>query len=492
MKTVFPPPFLALVVLCAPLFAEPVDIGSRRELLVDDFLIDHRDASVELRLHHPVPQEVAIVFDAPWEGNNCSYHTVIQEGELYRMYYRGSNFDEKIQHTHEQVVCYAESKDGIHWTKPVLGLVEFDGSKENNIIWKGYGSHNFAPFKDANPKCPPEERYKALGGDETKGLMAYKSPDGIHWSYLRDTPVVTEGYFDSQNLAFWDVNRERYVEYHRDFKKEGAVSGRDIMTGTSDDFRSWTKPQWLGYVPRRTTQLYTNQVTLYYRAPHLYLGFPARYVAGRGWYSGLNERISQADMRCGTDYTDTGFMTSRDGTLFHVWQEAFVRPGPVTDRWVYGFGYAAWGMVETKSDIPGAPNEISFYIQDVGNWYGKGNQIRRYTLRLDGFVSARAPLCGGTFTTKPLVFQGNRLFLNYATSVNGGVQVEIRDADGRPLPGFTLADCPSALGDAIERPVVWKNGADVGSLAGKPIRLHFVLEDADVFAFRFGEVGKEE
>ena len=480
-------PFLTLTILSAAAFAEPIDIGSRRELLIDDTLIDYRDRSVELKLHHPTPREVSIVFDAPWEGNNCSYHTVIQDGDLFRMYYRGSNFNEKIQHTHEQVVCYAESKDGVHWTKPKLGLFEFDGSKDNNIIWKGYGAHNFAPFLDSNPACNPEERYKALAGAKSKGLMAYKSADGIHWSYLSDTPVVTEGYFDSQNLAFWDTNRECYAEYHRDFKNTAPLTGRDVKTGTSSDFRKWTKPEWLGYVPERTTQLYTNQVTLYYRAPHIYMGFPARYVAGRGWYSKLNERISKANMRCGTDYTDTGFMTSRDGTRFHVWQEAFVRPGPVSDRWVYGFGYAARGMVETKSDVPGAPNEISFYIQDVGNWYGKGNQIRRYTLRLDGFVSAHAPLSGGTFTTKPLVFKGKQLLLNYATSVNGGVQVEIRDAEGRPIPGFTLAECPSAIGNAIERPVKWKDGSDVGKLAGKPVRLHFVLKDADVFAFRFGE-----
>ncbi len=140
--------------------AEPIDIGSRLEPLVDNFLIDQLSGTAKLKLHRPQPREVILVTDKPWEGNTSAYYTVFRDGELFRMYYRGSHYDTKTKKaTHPEVTCYAESKDGIHWTKPSLGLFEFDGSKQNNIVWDGIGTHCFAVFKDGNPACPSDARY---------------------------------------------------------------------------------------------------------------------------------------------------------------------------------------------------------------------------------------------------------------------------------------------------------------------------------------------
>ncbi len=473
--------------------AEPINIGSRLELMVDDYLIERMSESTELRLHHPVRREVIMKFDRPWEGNTCGYFTVIQDGDLYRMYYRGSCMKlskGKIGYTHPELTCYAESRDGINWTRPDLGIVEFNGSKNNNIILKsetegeasGSGiSHNFSPILDKNPDCKPSEKFKAFGG-HGRGLFALKSADGVNWSLMSEKPVVTKGAFDSQNLAFWDTTRKCYMEYHR-----GSRNGRDVMMATSKDFLKWPKPVWLEYTPGRTTQLYTNQIEPYYRAPHLYVGFPTRYIPGRGWYSSINENISNANHRCGTDYTDTGFITSRDGKKFKVWPQAFIRPGPSPQLWMYGFGYTAWGMVETKSNVPGGPKELSFYVSDAGGWIGPGNSLCRYTLRRDGFVSATAPLSGGWLLTKPIVFDGEQLKINFETSAAGSLQIEIQDAQGEPVPGFTLAECPSLFGNSTDYAVKWKSKAKPADLAGKPVRLRFVLKDADLYAFRFGK-----
>ena len=111
--------------------------------------------------------------------------------------------------------------------------------------------------------------------------------------------------------------------------------------------------------------------------------------------------------------------------------------------------------------------------------------MRRYTLRLDGFVSVTAPLSGGEFTTKPIRFAGKELTINYATSVAGSIQIEIQDAAGEAIPGFALANCPDMLGDSVDRVIRWKGKSDVSHMAGKPIRLRFVLKDADVYAFQF-------
>ena len=178
-------------------------------------------------------------------------------------------------------------------------------------------------------------------------------------------------------------------------------------------------------------------------------------------------------------------MASRDRIHFHRWPEAFIRPGlrPV-DNWVYGDNNQNWGLVETRSHIEGAPNEISIYATE-GYWTGDSLNLRRYTLRLDGFVAVSAPMSGGEIITRPIRFQGERLMLNFSSSAAGSLRVEIQDADGTPVEGYRLEDCSPTFGDELEREVYWKSGPDVGELAGRDVRLRFVLKDADLFAFRF-------
>lgn len=206
------------------------DIGSRRELFVDDYLIEQLQGAV-LKMHRPTPREMVMVCDSPWEGNGSVYYTLFADGDRFRMYYRGAHFDQNTEKAaHPEFTCYAESRDGIRWEKPNLGLFEFKGSKANNIVWAGEETHNFTVFKDSNPACSADARYKALGGVSTrwggKGLRAYKSPDGIHWLLMREEGVMTQGDFDSQNLAFWHPQQQRYIAFYR--KSRDGV--RDIMS----------------------------------------------------------------------------------------------------------------------------------------------------------------------------------------------------------------------------------------------------------------------
>lgn len=306
------------------------------------------------------------------------------------MYYRGGqsgkreSYPDAVGH---QVVCYAESSDGIHWTKPKLGLHEFHGSKENNIIWTGIGQHNFVPFKDANPNCDPDAKYKAIGHGKG-GLYAFRSADGVHWELIRDTPVITKGAFDSQNLAFYDTVRGRYLDFHRGFH-QGV---RAIMTCSSTDFLNWTEPDWITITDGRKEHLYTNQTIPYHRAPHILIAFPKRFLPRR---NPSGHRLPGA--------SDIVFMSSRDGVNFDRWSEAFLRPGLQAERWVNRNNFVAWGSLETASGIPGTPDLLTFYSVE-GYYQGDSCQMRRYVMRQDGFVSVNAPLKGGELATKTITF----------------------------------------------------------------------------------------
>ncbi|MCM8788681.1 MAG: hypothetical protein NC907_02700, partial [Candidatus Omnitrophica bacterium] len=182
------------------------DIGNRLEVFFDEWLIDKME-KVNFKLHNPQPEEIAIEFDREWEGSTCYYITVFKDGDIFRMYYRGSNFDINTKEgTRPTFTCYAESADGINWTKPELNIYEFNGSKKNNIIWEGFCSNTFTPFIDTNPSAKPEERYKAVAEgrvDDKPVLFAFVSADGIHWKMWKEEPIITKGAFDSQNLAFY-------------------------------------------------------------------------------------------------------------------------------------------------------------------------------------------------------------------------------------------------------------------------------------------------
>jgi len=519
----------ASVLLLAPLAglgaAEPpaaIDIGTRRELFVDDALIATCIGKAERRLHQPQAKEVVFTHDAPWEGSGSGYHSIFKDGGTYRMFYKAWQLSvtplESAYPSHGGFTCYAESTDGIQWRRPELGLYDFKGSKANNIVvadrpeFQDIDVAHPAVFKDENPLAPPDAKYKAFfprfqlrHPKRSTGLFALKSADGIRWSLMSDSPVITNGGFDSMNVAFWDGVRGEYRAYWR-FFPEGRVTEhpidlytgtRAIRTATSKDFIHWDHQADVTYVDSPVEELYTSQVKPYHRAPHILIGFPTRYIE-RAWsesmralpeleHRQLRVEASKGSQRgrYGLALTESLFMASRDGVSFKRWNEAFLPPGiERTGTWNYGQQYIAWHLVETTSALHGAPNELCLYASE-GYWTGQSSELRRYTLRLDGFVSVHAPMSGGELITKPLTFTGGRLEMNFATSAAGDIRAEIQDAAGKPLPGFTLDDCPPMFGDTIERTVAWKSGSDVSKIVGRVVRLRFVLRDADLYSFCF-------
>jgi hypothetical protein len=479
----------------------PVEIASKLQLFVDRELIDTL-RGLELRLHTPVEQPL------PKSAFRGDYATVIKDGDLYRAYYRGEDpsYTGRQYSGHPgETTCYAESRDGREWTFPKLGLFEVNGSRANNVVLAGQApfSHNFSPLLDTRPGVAASERFKALAGHpgyqrkvKAGGLWAFVSADGIHWRKREDGPAIPydrswSHAFDSQNVSFWSEAEGQYVCYFRTWApyrgKLRSVAGapspeapagnleaghdgqlRTISRTTSVDFRYWSAPVAMN--PNLPGEhLYTSQTHPYFRAPHVYIALPTRYTAGQ-----LGEQ--KTDPMLGS--TDILFMTSRAGsTAFdRLFTEAFIRPGLDPKRWASRGNYVALNVVPTGDA------EMSIYHARSGH---------RYTLRTDGFVSVRAGAAQGELSTRPLRFAGGELVVNFSTSAAGSVRVEIQDPGGAPLPGFALASCPPIVGDAIERVVRWSGKADLHAMAGKPVRLRFVMQEADLFSFRFREKSRK-
>ncbi|MDA1018327.1 MAG: hypothetical protein O3A00_28215 [Planctomycetota bacterium] len=443
---------------------EPIKLGTRLELFIDNHVVGKLSGDAVQFVHEPAPKEVVLVTDQPWEGNTCAYYTIFQDGDLYRMYYRGSHYDEKTKKAaHPEFACYAESRDGIHWKKPELGLFEFNGSKKNNIVWAGkYGTHNFTPFKDPNPNCKPDAKYKALGGGYKRGLWTWESADGIRWNLVSETPVITKGAFDSQNLAFWDPNRKLYVDFHR----MGRNGLRDIMTCTSTDFRTWTEPKFLEYTGVPNQHLYTNAIRVYDRAPHIYLGFPTRFHAS-------------------SQQVEPTLMAGRDGFHFQRWEKAVVPRTAPKDRNANRSNYMTNGLIQ----LPGNDRELAVYATEA-YYTGPDSRVRRFMYRVDGFVSVRAGAKSGTLVTKPVTFSGDTLTMNYATHDGGEVRVELLSAAGEPIQGFSAGDSRPFAGDEIRQVVAWKSVAKLTELVGQPVKIRFLLKNADLYSFQFRSTGQ--
>ncbi len=479
---------ITLAILCGSVHAADqavLDIGDRLEPFVDKHLIESTDNVTHL-LHHPVPREIALTFDKPWEGPYCGYVTVIKDGDGYRIYYRGLPTAGK-DGSNTEVTCVAESTDGISYSRPSLGLFEAEGNKNNNIVMAGSApfSHNFAPFLDTRLGCPADERYKAIGGTSEVGLHGFISADGYHWTKLDGPLIEHEGEafsFDSQNNAFWSESEQTYVCYFRTWRKRsanGSVNGyRWISRRTSPDFRQWGPMEDMSYGDTQPEHLYTNQTVPYARAPHIYVAFAARFMPGRRVVSATQAEAIGGEAKYSGDCSDTVFMSSRGGSLYdRTFMEGFIRPGVGLNNWTSRTNYPTRGIVQSSDAV------MSMYVQR--NYGQTTHKLQRLTLRTDGFASMNAGYEGGEFVTKPFVFRGNRLTLNFSTSAAGSVWVELQTAEGKAIEGFKLDECDEIIGDEIARTVTWSGSSNLASLVGKPVKVRFQMKDADVYSIQF-------
>ena len=486
--------------------AEPVDAGRRLQVIWDDHVVDVERTTASRVVHHPEFASTVMKHDRPWEGDGCDYHCIVPDrdgnGEYLRMYYNGVAIgcgwkDVKERFSADGVrICYAESRDGgLTWDKPNLGIVEFRGSKDNNCILdkRSFGKSwdNFMVFKDDNPACLPSERYKAVGAHG--GLWCFLSSDGVH--FRQGWLLTCAGAFDSLNVAFWDGTRGEYHLYFRGFHKvksdrNGDTNVRDVRYSVSKDFKTWSEPRLLDFgADAEDYALYTNVIEPYFREPSIFVGFPSRYVERKAWTPNYDrlpspekrrwrmDKVHGGNPRYGLTVTDCVFIFSRNGQRFFREDEAFMRPGPENHgNWVYGDCYPACTLVRTRAPF-GGDDEISLFTFDQ-HWSGLASNLNRYRLRQDGFVSRHATYAGQKVVTKPLVFAGGEMLVNFSTSARGRMFVTLRDGTEKSVRSVEL------FGDKVDRVVDFEGGG-VADLAGRTVTVEFDMFDADLYSFRF-------
>ena len=290
------------------------------------------------------------------------------------------------------------------------------------------------------------------------------------------------------NIALWDGKKEEYICYIRGYhnNEEGKLV-RDIRYMTSKDFKNWSSPEFVEFNSDVEFQLYTNTISPYYRAEGVYVGFPVRYTERTVWTENFDELCNAANRkvlvekeepRSGLALTDALFMSSHDGKKWHRFDEAFIDAGPERKyNWIYGDCYFGKGLIETLVDEEDSEEtELSLFCND-GHHSMRPTRLYRYTIRKDGFACYRAPYSGGDVVTKPFIYEGGGLEINFATSAGGYMRISILDEKGEKFEGCETCDI---IGNSTARKV---KIANTEKLKGKAVRLKFEMRDSAIYSF---------
>ncbi len=485
-------------------------VGSAKQLFIDNLLISSAQ-NVILTMNPPVKtHERNIIPDSPWEDLGLSSHnTVLEDEGIYKMWYGAHLFEDESEaqpevldgealHTYvyehlRQYVCYATSRDGIHWEKPGLGVTAFRGSKQNNIVLTNTTGTVFL-----DPKQSDGNRFKyagRIGGGFA--LWIWSSPDGLRWNQYLGRPILRRGPFDTQNQVFWDDRIGKYVAYVRrggdriNSADLGSIpysqifelaadptNLRKIGRSESSDLGHWPEDPKivLAYDEDDPVESdhYNPCVIKYPYAPDVYLMFPSAF-----FHTSKKETGSDGAL-------DIQLATSRDGINWDRRERRpYVRLG-IEESADGGAMYMTVGMLSQGSEL--WMYYTGYQPRHGGYDFRKAKRlgvVSRLVQRLDGFVSADAAWIGGQLTTVPIVFEGKHLILNVDTGALGSARVELLDEQNRVIPGFGQNDCTSINGNYVEHLVNWKEKDDLSALAGKVIRLRFTMRSTKLYAFQF-------
>ncbi len=472
-------------------------IGNAKQLFLDEYLLESlKDTSFVLNAPAKAPNNPVIRRDRPWEGNYLHYAAVLfdEDQQKFRMWYTSNTYTPNPggePKSTEALVCYAVSEDGYHWEKPSLGLVEFNGSKQNNIL----DEKSWLDFKGGLVFDAGEEdrskRFKALvqtvggqistsTGEPQMKFNLYWSPDAFKWTPYPQNPVIDwgdrTGRWGPTSLMGWDPVHQVYVAHMELCAHQRCPLGKRIIgRAESPDMVHWSDA-----VPVILPDQQDYPDTEFYCMP---AAFYEGFTIGMLWnFKTTNTTILPQ------------FVFSRDGTHFdRRYRQPFIIPG----------GGESFDSVAIYALNPVVHADKLFFYYGGVNWRSPeqlealgaeraNGEIGLAVLPLDGYVSLDgAKLVFSEVVTRPLSFTGNELRLNMRAAFQrwgaypAEVRVELLGMDHKPIPGYAFNDCDPLKETGIAQRVTWKGNADVSRLAGKPIMLKFYFKNAKLFSFQF-------
>lgn len=460
----------------------PIDVG--RQLFVDDFLIEQTDLKREF--HLAVKYEGNPVFSPTTElEKQRGLPVATPKGggiwwdpadQLFKMWYEAGWLG---------TMAYATSKDGLNWDRPRTS----DTHDDNGLV-RDLQPDSTTVFLD-HFTTDPSQRFKMFLRGPNGGLdrgYSLTSPDGINWS----KPVRT-GLLGDRSTMFYNPFREKWVYSIRSggrrlrvpagrarFYREHSGFIEGAAWDIDDDVVFWARSDELDPpdpVIGDRSQLYNLDAVAY---ESLMLGF---YQIHRGPHN----RVCMA--QGSPKITELNLAYSRDG--FH-WcrpdRRTFIESTRQPDDWDHGYVQSVGGVCLIVGD------ELWFYYTAFqgdpsnthSNWQYNGMYANGSTglakLRRDGFASMNASETGGTLTTRPLLFEGKRLFVNANTS-RGALRVEVLDENHNVIPPFTLDNSIPLSADQTLAQLRWRNVDDLNALRGQPVRFRFHLQNGELYSF---------
>ena len=472
----------------------PIDIGTRKQLFIDDYIVAETKG-VFRTLNQPVKYKgnPLIRPRKPRTGEPelvIMGGSVIYDGEekLFKMWYEATDH----QRTHS-AMAYATSKDGIHWDLPHQGRIAFPewrdprfgtGPTDNNFVFDRPPELCPCVFKDPAAKTP-DRKYKmiyreASGGKE--GVYAAFSPDGVHWSG-ETGPIIPLA--DSFHSVLWDAKLARYVAHTRYEIYSNGYLKRQVLQSESEDFIHWTP---YGVImkadaedPPQNRQFYNMEWMPY---EGVFIGFLSVYHVAPG-----PERQSERHKpkEAWEDKIDIQLTFSRDNRHWiragnrQTFLPTSALPGD------YDFGMI-WNVLQHPIVVG---DEIFIYYNGTSGLHWaftrkevEGGVIALAKLRLDGFVSLDVGSSLGTVTTRPMTTTGEKLIVN-ADARFGSIRVEVLDADGSPVKGFGKEDADPLTGDSVRHEVTWNGKGSMSRVRAAPFALRFHMDRAKLYSFVF-------
>ena len=498
---------------------EPVKVGTQRQLLVDQHIISDW-WNCRRTVHQPEkhPANPLIEPQKPCEGSGPQGGTVLYDEERGCFRYWGCTSDEtrvsKERGKDEFFLrtVYYESTDGVHWTSPNLGIVEFDGSRDNNLVLGGDGSLHGAVSVVRLPEGRLERgRYAMMSSRARAGRWRWDvgephtmaqyiafSDDGLHWTDQAENPVF-RGRSDTQNNIIYHPGRDVFLHYRR-----ATVNGhecRRMAFSESKDLISWTQPQNILLPDELDPPMHYGMPVSVYQG--LCLGFLQNFYFDE-------EQELEKELKI-----DIQLAWSRDGRIWerHPERPVFLPTGR-TGTYDWGMVLLSQGIVErgdrlylyytgherihpiVSELIKGAyPGALSSPREGWETWTAGvrriGSEPHHFclaTLRRDGFVSVDAS-GEGYLLTVPLECPGGRLHINARTGKNGFVRVALRRGDGvrdgEWLEDWSYDEGTIFVGDSVDHRVDWRERDSLDRLKGTSIRLHFWMQEAELYSFWF-------